>query len=43
VAALATPRDLSPLPLMGIPGWCADNEDPAFYGNTRIFRPGRRA
>ena len=43
VAALATPRDLSPLPLSGIPGWCADNANPAFYENTRVFRPGRRA
>ncbi len=49
-AALATtlldtelaPRDFRPLPVMGIPGWCADNADAAFYSDTNVFRPGRR-
>jgi hypothetical protein len=36
-------RDLSPLPLLGIPGWSADNEHAAYYDNTDYFRPGRRA
>ncbi len=40
--ALASTRDLSPLPLLGIPGWCADNDDPAYYDDTRQFRRGRR-
>lgn len=41
--ALASTRDLSPLPLLGVPGWCADNADPAYYDDCRQFRPGRRA
>jgi hypothetical protein len=46
---LATPghcrnsRELSPLPLLGVPGWSADNKNAAFYDNTSYFRPGRRA
>ena len=36
-----SPRSLCPLPLMGIPGWHADNSSEAFYGNPRVFRPGR--
>ena len=36
-------RDLAPVPLLGIPGWTMDNEDPAYYDNTAYFRAGRRA
>jgi len=36
-------RDLSPVPLLGIPGWTADNEHAAYYDNTAYFRHGRRA
>lgn len=35
------PRDFRPLPLLGIPGATADNEFPAYYDNTRQFRPLR--
>ena len=35
-------RELSPVPLLGVPGWCANNEDPSYYDDTRYFRPGRR-
>jgi hypothetical protein len=35
-------RDLSPVPLLGIPGWTADNEHAAYYDNADYFRPGRR-
>ncbi len=35
-------RDLSPVPLLGIPGWAADNDCAAYYDNTAYFRPGRR-
>jgi len=38
---LATPVCLSPLPLLGIPGWAPENADPAYYDNTAYFRPGR--
>ena len=35
-------RDLSPVPLLGIPGWSAENDSAAYYDNTAYFRPGRR-
>jgi hypothetical protein len=35
-------RDLSPVPLLGVPGWVADNESGKYYDNTSYFRPGRR-
>lgn len=38
----ARPRDLQPLPLLGIPGLTPDSEDPAYYDDTWQFRPGRR-
>lgn len=31
-----------PLPVMGIPGWCTDSEDPGFYADQTVFRPARR-
>ena len=30
-----------PLPVLGIPGWWAANEDPAFYVDSQVFRPPR--
>src|SRR5690606_37026070 len=39
--ALATPRMLRPLPLCGIPGVTPENESPAYYRDTRQFRPRR--
>ena len=38
---LTSPSALSPLPLLGIPGWWSENEDPAFYDNAAYFRSGR--
>jgi Protein of unknown function (DUF3025) len=35
-------RDLSPVPLLGVPGWAADNDSAACYDNTAYFRLGRR-
>ncbi len=35
-------RELSPVPLLGVPGWAADNECEAYYKNTQYFRLGRR-
>ncbi|PWK38500.1 DUF3025 domain-containing protein [Cupriavidus plantarum] len=35
-------RSFAPLPVMGVPGWCADNADPAYYDDRSVFRPGRR-
>jgi hypothetical protein len=39
--ALASTRALYPLPVLGIPGWAPENEDPAFYDDPEVFRPGR--
>lgn len=41
-AAGLTPRGLSPLPLLGIPGVTADSECAAYYRDQRQFRPRRR-
>jgi len=39
---LKTTRDLSPLPLMGIPGWWrGGGQDEAFYADKTVFRPPR--
>lgn len=40
-AFLATPRELSPLPLLGIPGVTGDNTDRAYYDDRRHFRPAK--
>ncbi len=34
-------KPFTPLPLLGIPGWCAGNEQLCFYDDARVFR--RRA
>ena len=39
---LAPATALSPLPVLGVPGWWPDNEQEIFYANARYFRPGRR-
>jgi hypothetical protein len=39
--SLVSTRALQPLPVLGIPGWTAENEDPAFYDDAAVFRPGR--
>jgi Protein of unknown function (DUF3025) len=36
-----TPHDLMPLPVLGIPGWCAQNENPDFYSDPAVFRPAK--
>jgi hypothetical protein len=41
-AAALRDHPFSPLPVLGIPGWCDDNADPAFYDDAGVFRPGRR-
>jgi len=45
-AAFIGRPDLAPpllphLPVLGIPGWCAENADPHFYDDPRVFRPPR--
>ena len=40
---LVGPRELQPLPVLGVPGWWPDNEAEGFYDNRDYFRPGRQA
>lgn len=35
------PSRLWPLPIMGVPGWCTDNQEQTFYQDPRVFRPAR--
>lgn len=35
------PKDLSPFPLLGLPGWDKANETESYYDNEAYFRPGR--
>jgi hypothetical protein len=35
-------KPFSPLPLLGVPGWWPDNENPAFYDDASVFRPRRQ-
>ena len=39
-AVLAT-KPFTPLPVLGVPGWWAASEDPAFYDDTSVFRAPR--
>lgn len=40
--SLSSTTRLPPLPLLGVPGWWADNENEQFYDNTRYFRPAKQ-
>ncbi|MCC7487145.1 MAG: DUF3025 domain-containing protein [Burkholderiales bacterium] len=40
-ARLAVTRDLAPVPILGVPGWCAENERGDYYDDASQFRPGR--
>jgi hypothetical protein len=36
-------KPFTPLPVLGIPGWCPGNENVSFYDDSLVFRPaGRR-
>ena len=37
-----TPRKLSPLPILGVPHFWAENANPSFYADSQVFRSGRR-
>jgi hypothetical protein len=39
---LADPQELRPLPLAGIPGWHAGEQDDRFYATSPCFRPPRK-
>ena len=41
-ATLQSTRGLAPLPVLGIAGWCEQNEAAEYYDDARQFRPGRR-
>jgi hypothetical protein len=41
-ACFTNTRDLTPVPLLGVPGWMPANENLSFYENTSYFRSGRR-
>ncbi len=46
LAAQCTPQRLAakpftPLPVLGVPGWWADNENFSFYDDSVVFRPRR--
>jgi len=36
---ISEPSQLAPMPVLGIPGWYGENEQPAFYANQSYFRP----
>ena len=35
-------RELSPVPLLGVPGWAAENAEESYYDNTAYFRSARQ-
>ena len=37
-----TPRKLSPLPILGVPHYWAENANSSFYDDSHVFRSGRR-
>ena len=42
-AERVVPKPFAPLPLLGVPGWWAPNDDAAFYDDDTVFRPPRVA
>ena len=40
-AVLLAAKPFTPLPLLGIPGWSAENHDVCFYDDAQVFRPRR--
>jgi hypothetical protein len=41
--ASLVPKPFIPLPVLGVPGWWADNENPEFYDDVQVFRAPRDA
>jgi hypothetical protein len=41
--AALTPKVFSPLPVMGIPGWCGESEAAEFYEDAAVFRKIRES
>ena len=42
-AAKLAQKPFLPTPVLGIPGWWAGNQDPAFYADAQVFRPLKTA
>lgn len=42
-ARFAATRELTPVPVLGVPGWCEDNARGQYYDNPDYFRPARAA
>lgn len=40
-AAKLAAKPFTPLPVLGVPGWWAENEDFSFYDDSLVFRPRR--
>ena len=40
-ARFAATRELTPVPILGVPGWCEDNAREQYYDNLDYFRPAR--
>jgi Protein of unknown function (DUF3025) len=40
-AAQWAAKPFCPMPVLGVPGWWPANEDPAFYADSKVFRPVR--
>lgn len=38
---LLSAKPFAHLPVLGVPGWCSANADPAFYADVQVFRPLR--
>ncbi|MDA8453863.1 DUF3025 domain-containing protein [Acidovorax sp. GBBC 3334] len=36
-------KPFAPLPVLGVPGWCAENENFCFYDDSSVFRSARPA
>lgn len=39
---LSLPKEMTPLPMLGVPGWWPENAHEAFYENRDYFRPKQR-
>jgi hypothetical protein len=40
-ARMCSTRELAPVPILGVPGWCAANTRESYYDDIDHFRPGR--
>jgi Protein of unknown function (DUF3025) len=40
-APLLASKPFTPLPVLGVPGWWPQNDDPAYYADAGVFRPRR--